>query len=311
MTLIIIAAMLFVTAIGFVYKRRLNRGSIGLIALASVFLVLSGCAEMDQSSGDEQNQQETDTAQDQTEQPNQDKQNERAEEKSEYVHTAKQQPAKAKNQVAVKLSRVVDGDTIKVFYKGKEESVRYLLMDTPESKKPGECVQPYAEKASKRNEQLVKSGKLTLEFEKSRTDKYGRLLAYVFVDGKSVQEMLIKEGLARVAYIYEPPYKYLNDYEKAQKYAEGKRLNIWSKKGYVSSRGFNGCADGKTQKAPAKTPSKQPVKQPAAKPAPTGKKENFKNCTELRKKYPNGVPEGHPAYQPKMDRDKDGYACER
>jgi micrococcal nuclease len=39
--------------------------------------------------------------------------------------------------------------------------------------------------------------------------------------------------------------------------------------------------------------------------------ENFANCTELRNVYPNGVPAGHAAYQSKMDRDKDGYACER
>lgn len=38
---------------------------------------------------------------------------------------------------------------------------------------------------------------------------------------------------------------------------------------------------------------------------------NFANCTELRSVYPNGVPSSHPAYQSKMDRDKDNYACER
>uniref|UniRef100_UPI00406C30E0 excalibur calcium-binding domain-containing protein n=1 Tax=Sporosarcina sp. FSL K6-1522 TaxID=2921554 RepID=UPI00406C30E0 len=37
----------------------------------------------------------------------------------------------------------------------------------------------------------------------------------------------------------------------------------------------------------------------------------FQNCTELRKKYPNGVASDHPAYSSKHDRDKDGYACER
>lgn len=42
-----------------------------------------------------------------------------------------------------------------------------------------------------------------------------------------------------------------------------------------------------------------------------GGNEYFANCTELRKVYPNGVPADHPAYQPKMDRDKDNYACER
>ncbi|NOT64389.1 MAG: excalibur calcium-binding domain-containing protein [Acidobacteria bacterium] len=40
------------------------------------------------------------------------------------------------------------------------------------------------------------------------------------------------------------------------------------------------------------------------------KKESFPNCKELRKKYPDGVEKGHPAYDPKLDRDKDGRACE-
>ncbi|MFS0781238.1 excalibur calcium-binding domain-containing protein [Bacillus sp. 1P06AnD] len=39
--------------------------------------------------------------------------------------------------------------------------------------------------------------------------------------------------------------------------------------------------------------------------------ESFKNCTELRKVYPNGVPSSHPAYEPRLDRDKDNFACER
>ncbi|MCM3651284.1 excalibur calcium-binding domain-containing protein [Metabacillus litoralis] len=45
--------------------------------------------------------------------------------------------------------------------------------------------------------------------------------------------------------------------------------------------------------------------------ASSGAREDFANCTDLRGTYPNGVPSGHPAYVPSMDRDKDGYACER
>lgn len=110
-------------------------------------------------------------------------------------------PSPNANQVPVTLVATVDGDTIKVVYNGHEETVRYLLVDTPEEKKPGTCVQPYALAAANRNKQLVNSGKLSLEFEHSRTDKYGRLLAYVFVNGSSVQETLLKEGYARVAYL--------------------------------------------------------------------------------------------------------------
>ncbi|PHA27763.1 excalibur calcium-binding domain-containing protein [Bacillus wiedmannii] len=43
----------------------------------------------------------------------------------------------------------------------------------------------------------------------------------------------------------------------------------------------------------------------------SGASESFSNCTELRKKYPDGVPSSHPAYSAKLDRDKDGFACEK
>jgi len=39
--------------------------------------------------------------------------------------------------------------------------------------------------------------------------------------------------------------------------------------------------------------------------------ESYKNCKELNKKYPKGVKKGHPAYSDKLDRDKDGWACEK
>lgn len=63
-------------------------------------------------------------------------------------------------------------------------------------------------------------------------------------------------------------------------------------------------------------PQPQPEPKPEPKPEPNpeveeAKPTNFKNCTELRKVYPDGVPSGHPAYQKKMDRDNDGWACEK
>lgn len=140
------------------------------------------------------------------------------------------------------LERPVDGDTIKVSYNGNIDTVRYLLIDTPETKKPNSCVQPYGEDASKRNKELVSGGKLQLEFDKGeRRDKFGRLLAYVYVDGKSVQETLLKEGLARVAYVYEPNTKYIDQFRKDEQEAQTKKRSIWSKNGYVKDREFKGC----------------------------------------------------------------------
>ncbi|AOL98005.1 Micrococcal nuclease [Bacillus subtilis] len=232
-----------------------------------------------------------------------------------------------KELVDVTLDRAVDGDTIKVTYNGNVDTVRYLLVDTPETKKPNSCVQPYGEDASKRNKELVNSGKLQLEFDKGdRRDKYGRLLAYVYVDGKSVQETLLKEGLARVAYVYEPNTKYIDQFKKDEQEAKTEKLSIWSKNGYVTDRGFNGCLKEKNTAVKKATTSKSAKTQPTTPKASseasttteneassesTGETETFKNCTELRKKYPNGVPSSHPAYQSKMDRDHDNYACER
>ncbi|MCY8923045.1 thermonuclease family protein [Bacillus atrophaeus] len=258
-----------------------------------------------------------------------------AEHKTEQKEATKERTADKsdvkddKELVDVTLDRAVDGDTIKIKYNGNVDTVRYLLVDTPESKKQDSCVQPYGEDASKRNKELVSDGKLQLEFDKGdRRDKYGRLLAYVYVDGKSVQETLLKEGLARVAYVYEPNTKYIDQFKKDEQEAKTERLSIWSKNGYVTDRGFNGCVKEKTTAVKKATTSKPTATQPTTPKASsetstttendasssatsTGETETFKNCTELRKKYPNGVPSSHPAYQSKMDRDHDNFACER
>jgi micrococcal nuclease len=146
------------------------------------------------------------------------------------------------NQVPITLVDTIDGDTIKVRINGKMETVRYLLVDTPESKNPKKCVQPYAKEAFFRNSELIKSGNLTLEFEQGNTrDTYGRLLAYVYVDGESIQGTLLKEGYARVAYIMDPPYKYLKQFREDESLARRERTNIWSKLNFVTNGGFNGC----------------------------------------------------------------------
>lgn len=70
-----------------------------------------------------------------------------------------------------------------------------------------------------------------------------------------------------------------------------------------------------TRKPVRSTPTRKPsaTRTPTRKPTRTAEPRpvSFANCTELRKVYPNGVSAGHPAYRPKMDRDKDGRACER
>jgi micrococcal nuclease len=60
------------------------------------------------------------------------------------------------------------------------------------------------------------------------------------VDGRSAQEKLLKEGFARVAYIMDPPYKYYNLFKTTENLAKRSKLMIWSRKDFVTTRGFNG-----------------------------------------------------------------------
>ncbi|MFD1928512.1 thermonuclease family protein [Sporosarcina siberiensis] len=142
--------------------------------------------------------------------------------------------------VPVELVKTIDGDTIKVRYEGKEQNLRYLLIDTPETNHPQLGKQPFGQQAKDRNQELMNSGKLEIEFDiGERVDKYGRLLAYVYIDGESIQEKLIEEGLARVGYVYPPNTRHLDSYKKAEERAKKNGIGIWTLEDYVTNRGFD------------------------------------------------------------------------
>lgn len=136
--------------------------------------------------------------------------------------------------------RHVDGDTTVLKIDGKEQKVRFLLIDTPETVKPNTKVQPYGLEASKRTKELLSNAsEITFEYDQGdKTDRYGRALGYIFVDGTLLQKTLVGEGLARVAYVKEPNTKYLEELKKAQEQAKSQLIGIWIIPGYVTERGF-------------------------------------------------------------------------
>ena len=103
------------------------------------------------------------------------------------------------------VTRVVDGDTVHVSVAGRDETVRYIGIDTPESVKPGVAVQCFAKAASAANERLVAGERVRLSLDAEPRDRYGRLLAYVYRarDGTFVNAELVREGYARTLTI--PP----------------------------------------------------------------------------------------------------------
>ena len=130
----------------------------------------------------------------------------------------------------VKLSKCVDGDTIKVKIDNKEYTVRMLAIDTPESVHPEKKVEYYGKEASEYTCNIVSNAKkIELEYDSGsdKTDKYDRLLAWVIVDGEVLQDKLVSLGYAKVAYLY-GDYKYTSLLEEHQELASAKNLGIWN-----------------------------------------------------------------------------------
>lgn len=138
----------------------------------------------------------------------------------------------ANTKDVVTFSKCVDGDTIEVIQNGEKKKVRLLAVDTPETKHPKKGEEPFGKEASTFTCTHVKNAKtLELEYDdgSDKTDKYGRLLAWVFVDGYNLNDLLIQEGLAEVAYLY-GDYKYTSLLKDHQAVSQSKKLNIWSDK---------------------------------------------------------------------------------
>jgi micrococcal nuclease len=93
--------------------------------------------------------------------------------------------------------RAVDGDTIEARIDGRDEYVRYIGVDTPETVKPDTPVQCFGPRASSFNHRLVEGRRVRLVFGVERHDIYGRLLAYVYLGHRFVNAMLARRGLAR------------------------------------------------------------------------------------------------------------------
>lgn len=133
-------------------------------------------------------------------------------------------------RVSVKFEACVDGDTIKVILDDKKTTVRFLAIDTPETKHPTKGEQPFGKEASNYTCDKVKNAKkLEIEYDEgsTKTDKYNRTLGWVFVDDTLLQKDLVSLGYAKVAYLY-GNYKYTDELKKEESTAKSKKLGVWS-----------------------------------------------------------------------------------
>lgn len=123
----------------------------------------------------------------------------------------------------VKVSYVIDGDTV-ILASG--EKIRYIGIDAPEIDGRG-IVEPFGQSAKALNKDLIGKKMVTLEFDTERYDRYGRILAYLFLpDGRFVNGELVRQGMAKTLTI-PPNTKYSAYLHYLEKQAKRERLGIW------------------------------------------------------------------------------------
>lgn len=125
-----------------------------------------------------------------------------------------------------RVVRVVDGDTIKVDIEGEVYTIRYIGVDTPETKHPTKPVEPFGPEAAAKNEELVGGKMVGLEKDVSEVDRYGRLLRYVYVGDLMVNGELVSLGLAQVS-TYPPDVKYQEWFLDLQHEAREAGRGMW------------------------------------------------------------------------------------
>ena len=122
---------------------------------------------------------------------------------------------------------VVDGDTIHVRIADRLEKVRYIGMNTPEVHHPRKGEEPGGREASEVNRQLVAGKQVRLELDVQERDRYGRLLAYVWVGDTMVNAELVRRGYAQVMTI-PPNVRHQQLLLKLQREAREAGRGLWS-----------------------------------------------------------------------------------
>ena len=192
------------------------------------------------------------------------------------------------------VTQVIDGDTIAVSIGGVEYVVRYIGVDTPERNDP--C----GPEAAAANAALVGGQTVRLVKDVSETDRYGRLLRYVYVGGLFVNEQLVRDGWARSAR-YPPDTAFADHFDRLAAQAQAAGLGCWP------TGAFGGGAPAPTQPSGAGAAPPAAVCECSA---------NLYNCSDFSTHRQAqacyeyclslGAGDVH-----SLDGDADGIACER
>lgn len=125
------------------------------------------------------------------------------------------------------VQRVVDGDTL-LLTDGTR--IRLIGADTPETVKRDSPVEAFGPEATEFTEQFVArdGGRVRLEYDRERVDRYGRTLAYVYVGDEMLNEELIRHGLATAQTQYNYSRVMKDRFRRAEEEAKAAGLGLWS-----------------------------------------------------------------------------------
>ena len=211
------------------------------------------------------------------------------------------------DNVAVKfyqVIKVIDGDTMTVNLDGKEETLRLIGIDTPETVDPRKLVECFGVEASNKAKELLNNKKVRLENDPTQgeRDKYQRLLRYIWLeDGTFFNKIMISDGYAH-EYTYNTPYKYQTEFKQAESEARTAKRGLWAD---------NACSQA-TQ--PTTQPITTPTNTPATDTSNINCSANTYNCSDFKTQneaqqvfnFCGGINNDiH-----RLDADKDGVVCE-
>lgn len=196
---------------------------IATIALAVVFLFVLISDSSDKSTSDSASSQKTKEQSQAIEVVSPKGEGTQQQSTQPELQNAELQTAEKAEDV-FKVSHVVDGDTIKL-ENGKV--VRYIGIDTPETVDPRKPIQCFGKEASNKNKEMVEGKEVRLVKDVSETDKYGRLLQYVYVGDVFVNDYLVQNGFAH-SYSYPPDIKFQDQFRKSEEEARNNKRGLWA-----------------------------------------------------------------------------------
>ena len=131
--------------------------------------------------------------------------------------------------IDVKVIDVHDGDTVTVEINKAPTKIRLIGIDAPESYNVGKKFRKeyFGKEAKVFATNLLKNKKVKLTFDVQKTDRYGRILAYAYLEnGVFLNQYLVENGFAVVA-TFPPNVKFVEVFTKAEKSARNKKLGLW------------------------------------------------------------------------------------